>query len=217
MNDLAAYCETLGRQARAAAHSLATATGERKNRWLDQSAAALESQTPQILAANARDLAAAEELGLSKAEQDRLLLTPKRLGEMAAGLREVRALPDPIGRVLDSNIRPNGLQVLKVGVPLGVIFFIYESRPNVTVDAESLLVHRGIAGDFLPRAGAALRERGVQIRGCEQTRRWLPDARPATEQDYAAEYLDLILSVKVVEDLEQAVAHIQRYGSQHTE
>lgn len=344
MNDLAAYCDDLGRKARAAAQSLATTTGERKNRWLDLAAAALESRTPELLAANARDLAAAEELGLTPAQIDRLRLSPERLRGMAAGLREVRALPDPIGRVLDSNIRPNGLQVLKVGVPLGVIFFIYESRPNVTVDAaglcvksgnaivlrggkeaqhsnqalhrvlqdclrdaglpedavqlvattdraavghllklnrfidlviprggeslirrvaeearmpvmkhfqgichvyvdrtadldmaerivvnakcqrpgvcnaaECLLVHRDIAADFLPRVGAALRKQGVQVRGCEQTRRWLPDAQPATEQDYATEYLDLILSVKVVDNAAQALAHIQRYGSQHTE
>ena len=246
--------------------------------------------------------------------------------------------------MLDSSVRPNGLQVLKVGVPLGVIFFIYESRPNVTVDAaalcvksgnaiilrggkeaqnsnqaihrilqeglqaaqlpedavqlvtttdraavgnllrlnqyidlviprggeslirrvveearmpvmkhyqgnchvyvdrfadldvaervlinskcqrpgvcnaaESLLVHEDVAADFLPRAASALRKHGVQIRGCERTRRWIHDAQPATDKDYAAEFLDLIISVKVVESLDQAMAHIQRFGSQHTD
>jgi glutamate-5-semialdehyde dehydrogenase len=90
-------------------------------------------------------------------------------------------------------------------------------RPGVCNAAESLLVHRDVAGAFLPRAAAALRRRGVELRGCEETRRLAPDARPATEDDYAAEYLDLILSVKVVGSLEEAVEHIDRYGSQHTE
>src|SRR5262249_31184279 len=257
---------------------------------------------------------------------------------------EIAALPDPIGRVLNSNVRPNGLQVHKVGVPLGVIFFIYESRPNVTVDAaglcvksgnaiilrggrealhtntalhellqkglqmvglpedavqlvglpdraavghmlklnqfvdlviprggeslirrvaqeatmpvlkhyngichvyvdaaadldmaeqiilnakcqrpgvcnaaECLLVHQDVAAAFLPSAARALREQRVELRGCEATRRLVPDTRPATEQDYRTEYLALILSVKVVPSLEAAVEHIHRYGSQHTE
>ena len=260
------------------------------------------------------------------------------------GLRAIAALPDPIGRVLDSSIRPNGLQVHKVGVPLGVIFFIYESRPNVTVDAaglcvksgnaivlrggkealhsntalhavlqsclreaelpeaavqlvtstdraavgqllrmdrhidlviprggeslirrvaeearmpvlkhymgnchvyvdqaadldmaerivinakcqrpgvcnaaESLLVHAKVAKSFLPRAAAALAKKGVELRGCPVTCSLVPEATPATDADYAAEYLDLILSVKVVEGLEEAIEHIARFGSGHTE
>ncbi|HEX5273534.1 MAG TPA: glutamate-5-semialdehyde dehydrogenase [Gemmataceae bacterium] len=289
-------------------------------------------------------MAVAEEHGLTAAQVDRLRLTPARIKAAADGLREVAALPDPIGRVLGSNVRPNGLHVHKVGVPLGVIFFIYESRPNVTVDAaglcvkagdaiilrggkeaihsntalhrilqdglraaelppdavqlvtttdraavghllrlsryidlaiprggeslirhvaeearmpvmkhfagnchvyvdraadldaaerilvnakcqrpgvcnaaESLLVHRDVAAAFLPRAAAALRSRGVEIRGCPETRRLVPDAKQATEDDYAAEYLDLILSVKVVADVEEAIGHVARYGSGHTE
>jgi glutamate-5-semialdehyde dehydrogenase len=343
-HDLAAYCQDLGRRARAAARALATARGGRKDDWLRRGADALETRGPEILAANERDLAAAPGYGLSAAQIDRLRLNAERLRAMAAGLREVAALPDPVGRVLDSSVRPNGLQVSKVAVPLGVIFFIYESRPNVTVDAaglcvksgnaiilrggkealhsnaalhrvlqdgltacelpadavqlvstpdraavghllrlnqlidlviprggeslirrvaeeatmpvlkhykgnchvyvdraanldmaerlllnakcqrpgvcnaaESLLVHRDVAAAFLPRAAAALRRRGVELRGCDETRRLIPDARPATEDDYAAEYLDLILSVKVVGSLEEAVEHIDRYGSQHTE
>jgi glutamate-5-semialdehyde dehydrogenase len=90
-------------------------------------------------------------------------------------------------------------------------------RPGVCNAAESLLVHRDVAAAFLPRAAAALRQRGVELRGCDQTRRLVPDVTPATETDYATEYLDLILSVKVVDSLEEAVAHIDRYGSQHTE
>jgi glutamate-5-semialdehyde dehydrogenase len=339
-----AYCDDLGRRARAASLILATAHGEQKNRWLHQAADALAARTPEVLQANNRDVIAAGDLGLSSAQIDRLRLCPERIANMAAGLREVAALPDPVGRVLDSSIRPNGLVVQKVGVPLGVIFFIYESRPNVTVDAaglsvksgnaiilrggkeafasnaalhrilqdclseaelpadavqlvstpdravvgqllqldqyidlaiprggqglirlvaqearmpvlkhylgnchvyvdraadldmaerilvnakcqrpgvcnaaESLLVHEAIAPRFLPRAADALRQRGVELRGCPLTRRWLPDIKAATEDDYAAEYLDLILSVKVVADLKEAVAHIDRYGSHHTD
>ena len=97
-----------------------------------------------MLEANARDIQA-NERDLTAAQVDRLRLTPERIRAAAAGLREVAALPDPVGRVLDSSVRPNGLQVLKVGVPLGVIFFIYESRPNVTVDAAGLCVKSGNA------------------------------------------------------------------------
>jgi glutamate-5-semialdehyde dehydrogenase len=342
--DLSAYCEDLGRRARAAAGVLATALGQRKDRWLRQAAAALEDRAEEILKANAGDLAAASELDLSAAQIDRLRLTPERLRATAAGLRQVAALPDPVGRILSSSVRPSGLEVSKVAVPLGVLLFIYESRPNVTVDAaglcvksgnaiilrggkeaaasnaalhrvlqeclaevdlpadavqlvgtpdraavgrllqlpayidlviprggeglirrvaqearmpvlkhyqgnchvyvdraadldmaerilinakcqrpgvcnaaEGLLVHADVAGAFLPRVAAALRQRGVELRGCPATRRWLPDVKPATEEDYATEYLDLILSVKVVADLEEAIDHIARYGSQHTE
>jgi glutamate-5-semialdehyde dehydrogenase len=342
--DLSAYCEDLGRRARAAARLLAGASGAQKNRWLREAATALEERPGPLLEANARDVEAAPRFELSPAQVDRLRLTPERLRAAAAGLREVAALPDPVGRVLDSRRRPNGLQVDKVSVPLGVIFFIYESRPNVTVDAaglcvksgnaiilrggkealhsnlalhrllqeglaaaglppdavqlvgttdreavgkllqldawidlaiprggeslirrvaqearmpvlkhyqgnchvyvdraadldmaerilvnakcqrpgvcnaaESLLVHRDVAAAFLPRAGAALRSRGVELRGCETTRRFLPDVHPATEADYAAEYLDLILSVKVVDSLEEAIDHIERHGSRHTD
>jgi glutamate-5-semialdehyde dehydrogenase len=275
---------------------------------------------------------------------DRLRLTADRVRAAAASLREVQALHDPVCRVLDRRVRPNGLRVEKVSVPLGVIFFIYESRPNVTVDAaglciksgnalvlrggkealrsnlalhrilqdglgavslpvdsiqlvntpdrdavghllrmsqcidlviprggeslirrvaeearmpvlkhykgnchvyvdcsadfdmaeriivnakcqrpgvcnaaESLLVHRAIAASFLRRAASALRERGVELRGCETTQRLLSDIVPATEEDYAAEYLDLILSIKVVDTLESAIEHINQFGSRHTD
>jgi glutamate-5-semialdehyde dehydrogenase len=342
--DLPAYCEDLARRARAASRLLASATGARKNRWLTASAAALEQRADDILRANAQDVAAAEGHGLSAAQVDRLRLAHSRIKAAADGLREVAALPDPIGRVLDSNVRPNGLHVHKVGVPLGVIFFIYESRPNVTVDAaglcvkagdaiilrggkealhsntalhrilqeglraselppdavqlvattdraavghllrlnqyidlaiprggeslirrvaeearmpvmkhytgnchvyvnwsadwvmaekiivnakcqrpgvcnaaESLLIDQEIAVPFLPLLAAKLRANGVELRGCPETRCLVPDAKPATEDDYAAEYLDLILSIKVVRDIEEAIDHIARYGSGHTE
>jgi glutamate-5-semialdehyde dehydrogenase len=341
---LLAWCEELGRRARGAARQLGTATGGRKNAWLLATAAALQREADALVEANAHDVAAAEQSGLSPAQVDRLRLTPARLKAAADGLREVAALPDPVGRVLDSSVRPNGLHVHKVGVPLGVIFFIYESRPNVTVDAaglcvkagnavilrggkeslhsntalhrllqdalhasdlpaaavqlvttpdraavghllqlnqfidlviprggeslirrvaqearmpvlkhykgnchvyvdraadldmaerilvnakcqrpgvcnaaESLLVHRAVAGTFLPRAAATLRNNGVELRGCPETRRLVPEALPATEEDFAAEYLALIISIKVVDDLEEAMNHIARYGSGHTE
>jgi glutamate-5-semialdehyde dehydrogenase len=341
---LAGYCTDLAIRARAASRTLATALATRKNAWLLRAADALEERTAEILAANAHDLEGARALGLTSAQCDRLNLTSDRVRSAAVGLREVAVLPDPVGRVIEGSSRPNGLQVQKVGVPLGVILFLYESRPNVTVDAaglcvksgnalilrggkealhtntalhrilrdclaacelprdavqlvtttdraavghllrlgslidlviprggeglirrvveearmpvlkhyrgnchvyvdrgadlvmaerlllnakcqrpgvcnaaESLLVHQDVAGSFLPRAAAALRQRGVELRGCPVARRWVPEAAPATEEDHAAEYLDLILSVKVVEGLEEAIAHINQYGSQHTD
>src|SRR6185503_3993087 len=104
-----------------------------------------QRRAAEIVEANRRDLAEAESSGLTTAQVDRLRLTPERIGAAATGLREIAALPDPVGRVLDSSVRPNGLHVHKVGVPLGVIFFIYESRPNVTVDAAGLCVKSGNA------------------------------------------------------------------------
>src|SRR5947208_3954571 len=144
-SDLVSYCADLGRRARAAARVLASARGEDKNAWLLRSATSLEKNREAILEANRTDIEAAPRYGLSSAQVDRLRLTPERLGTAAAGLREIAALPDPVGRVIDSNVRPNGLQVQKVAVPLGVIFFIYESRPNVTVDAAGLCVKSGNA------------------------------------------------------------------------
>ncbi len=342
--DVAVYCEDLARRARAASRELATATGASKNQWLLDVAHSLVSRQDEILEANAQDLARAGDSGLTGAAVDRLRLTPDRLRAAAAGLRDVAALPDPVGRVLDSSVRPNGLQVLKVGVPLGVILFIYESRPNVTLDAaalcvkagnavilrggkealhsnrvlagllrdelekaglpadavqlvattdreavgrllrldawidlaiprggeslirrvaaeatmpvlkhyqgichvyvdraadlemagriivnakcqrpgvcnaaESLLVHRDVADRFLPAAATLLREHGVELRGCERTRRLVPEAVPATEADYATEFLALVLAVKVVDSLDEAITHINTHGSHHTD
>jgi glutamate-5-semialdehyde dehydrogenase len=335
-------CTELAQRARVASRQLSAVLSGDKNRWLLRSADALVQRGEEILQANQRDVAAAE--GLSTASIDRLRLTPERLHAAAEGLRQIAGLPDPIGKILDSSVRPNGLHVHKVGVPLGVIFFIYESRPNVTVDAaglcvksgnavilrggkeallsntalhtvlqdtlsecglprdalqlvttpdreavgqllkldrfidlviprggeslirrvaeeasmpvlkhyqgnchvyvdvfadlgmaesillnakcqrpgvcnaaESLLVHQDIAAHFLPGAVTALRHRGVTVRGCEQTRKLHPEVEPASEDDYAREYLDLIISVKVVADIDEAIAHINHYGSGHTE
>ena len=342
--DLPALCRDLAERAKAAAQVLAGVRTAAKNRWLLASAAALEANAADILAANALDVAAAPGYGLTTAATDRLTLTPARITAAADGLRQVAALPDPVGEVREGGVRPNGLEVLKVGVPLGVLFFIYESRPNVTADAaalcvksgnavilrggkearhsnaalhrvlagelagsglpadavqlvpvadraavghllklgdlidlaiprggeslirrvageatmpvlkhydgnchvyvdaaadfdtaerivvnskchrpgvcnaaESLLVHAAIAETFLPRVGAALRARGVELRGCDETRRLIPGTTAATDADYRAEFLDLVISVKVVPDLDAAVRHINAYGSKHTD
>jgi glutamate-5-semialdehyde dehydrogenase len=341
---LADACSALARQVRAASFELAAARGDVKNGWLEQVAQALVKRQDELLTANALDQKAAPAYGLSPAALDRLRLTPERLQAVVHGVRAVAALPDPIGRILEGSVRPNGLQVSKVSVPLGVIFFIYESRPNVTIDAatlciksgnalilrggkeafhsnqalgqllqdcleevglprtaiqtvpfqdraavghllrlpqyidlviprggaslirrvveeaqmpvmkhfmgnchvyvdraadlamaeriivnakcqrpgvcnaaESLLVHRDIALDFVPRLAALLGEHAVEIRGCARSQALASSVKPATEEDYAAEYLDLIISLKVVDSLEEAIAHIQKFGSQHTE
>ncbi len=338
----AGYALSLARRARTAAGVLATTATAPKNAWLIRSAALIEQRQIELLAANARDLADNPEL--TGALRDRLTLTPARLAGMAEGLRQVAELPDPVGEVRETRQRPNGLEVRKVGVPLGVVLFIYESRPNVTVDAaalclkagnaivlrggrearhsnaalvgllqealraeslpadsvllvenpdravvgellqlnelidlviprggeglirrvvaeakmpvmkhfqgnchvyvhesadpdmavrivvdakthrpgvcnaaESLLIDASIAAALLPRLGRALREKGVELRGCPDTLKQLPEARLATEADYAAEFLDLVLSIKVVRGLDEAIAHINHYGSHHTD
>ena len=341
---LADACSTLARQSREASVHLAAIHGDIKNAWLERVSQSLLARKHELLSANARDLDAAGQFGLSSASIDRLRLTEQRVDSMIESVRAVIALPDPIGRVLEGNVRPNGLEVSKVSVPLGVILFIYESRPNVTVDAaalclksgnalilrggkeschsnqaltsllqdcleevglpraaiqsapsqdraavgcllrlpqfidlviprggvslirrvvaeaqmpvmkhfqgnchvyvdraadidmalrivvnakcqrpgvcnaaESLLVHQEIASQFLPQLGTLLGKQGVEIRGCPRTRALVPTAKIATDEDYAAEYLDLIISVKVVDSLDEAVAHIRHFGSQHTD
>ncbi len=342
--DTGELCAALAESARRASRALAAATTLQKNAWLRASADALEAEADGIRAANRRDLDAAEGTGLSAANIDRLTLTPARVRAAAEGLRQVAALPDPIGEIREGGVRPNGIQVMKVGVPLGVIFFLYESRPNVTVDAaglcvksgnavilrggkealhsnrflhaivrrgladaglpadavqlvpttdraavghllkmddridlviprggeslirrvaaeatmpvlkhyqgnchvyvdrradlemaeriilngkcqrpgvcnatESVLVHTEVAGAFLPALGRALASAGVEVRGCELTRRHIPEAKAATDADHAAEFLDLIVSVKVVNTRAEAIEHIARFGSKHTD
>lgn len=329
---------------RDAAHAVAALSTGAKNALLDAMAAALEADAGAILAANARDLEAAAAKGMGSAMLDRLKLDEKRLAGIAAALREVAALPDPVGQVTRTYDRPNGIHVERVRVPLGVIAMIYEARPNVTADAaalcikagnavilrggseaihsntaiaaslrralreaglpeavltlvtdlrretmleliqladivdlviprggeglirfvaeharvpvikhykgvchlfvdagadrkvaldllidgkvsrpaacnslETLLVHRDAAADFLPMAVAELRRRGVEVRGDAATRALVPGVAEASEDDYAAEFLDLVIAVKVVDSLDEAIAHIRRYGSDHTE
>ena len=138
-------CETLANRAQRASRTLASAPTASKNAWLLASADSLENRVEAILAANERDVGAARNTDLTAANIDRLTLTPSRIRAAAAGLRQVAALPDPIGEIREGGVRPNGIEVMKVGVPLGVIFFLYESRPNVTVDAAGLCVKSGNA------------------------------------------------------------------------
>ncbi|MDW8222581.1 MAG: glutamate-5-semialdehyde dehydrogenase [Gemmatales bacterium] len=343
-SDVRAYSEQLGRKAKEASRHLAQVRGAVKDAALRRAAQQLRARQAEILQANQEDLARGAELGLTAAQIDRLQLNPKRIESMAVGLEAVATLPDPVGQIIEGGVRPNGLEVRKVRVPLGVIFFIYESRPNVTADAaalalksgnaiilrggkealasntaifrilsetfrevgipehavqlvdrpertvvtellhlpqyidlviprggeglirtvaeeaqmpvlkhykgnchvyvdasadlamaeriivnakcqrpgvcnaaESLLVHQAAAEPFLPRIAHALEQRGVELRGCPRTRQYLPHIRAATEEDFAAEYLDLIISVAVVDDIEAAIAHINRFGSGHTD
>ena len=336
--------KTLALQCRDAAHAVAGLDTDAKNALLDAMAAALQADAAAILAANAEDLAAAAAKGTGSTMLDRLRLDDKRLAGIAAALREVAALPDPVGQVTRAYDRPNGIHVERVRVPLGVIAMIYEARPNVTADAaalcikagnavilrggseaihsntaiasslrralreaglpeavltlvtdlrretmleliqlndivdlviprggeglirfvaeharvpvikhykgvchlyvdadadrkvaldllidgkvsrpsacnslETLLVHRDAAADFLPAAVAELRRRGVEVRGDAATRALGRDVAEASEDDYAAEFLDLVIAVKVVDSLDEAIAHIRRYGSDHTE
>ena len=335
--------EEMGAAAKQAARKLAVA-GNQKDTALEAIAAALEAHTEEILAANREDLAAAEANDMSRSLMDRLALNEKRIAGMADGVRQVKAQPDPVGQVLEGGVRPNGLRIEKVAVPLGVIGIIYEARPNVTADAaalclkagnavilrggkeafrsnqaiaevmrdaveaaglprdsiqlvqdtsrassiemmgltgyldvliprggagliravvenshvpvietgvgnchvyvddaadlemaadiifnaktsrpsvcnaiETVLIHQAIAGEFLPKMKAKLDEKQVEIRGCEKTREILPDCVPACEEDWATEYLDYILAVKVVDSLDEAMAHIASYSSGHSE
>ncbi|PLX47668.1 MAG: glutamate-5-semialdehyde dehydrogenase [Desulfobulbaceae bacterium] len=336
--------ESLAIAAKKASRKLAFESTTRKNNVLLRMAEALMEQKEFIQAENKKDLMAGREKGLSAAMLDRLALTDKVIDAMIVGLHEVVALPDPVGEVEEMIRRPNGLMVGRMRIPLGVIGMIYESRPNVTVDAaalclkagnavilrggseaiysnlalakvlqealasedinpaaiqvipiadreavnallaleeqidliiprggeglirfvaqnsripvlkhykgvchvfvdkvadfdmassivmngktqrpgvcnalETLLVHRDIAAAFLPQIGSRLKEAGVEIRGCSQTREILADVKEATEADWYAEFLDLILAVRVIDDLDAAMDHIDTYGSQHTE
>ncbi|MDP6559659.1 MAG: glutamate-5-semialdehyde dehydrogenase [Candidatus Binatia bacterium] len=334
----------LGGKARKAARRLAQLSSEEKNRCLLLMAEGLEMQKALLLKENEKDLDAARKAGFSGALLDRIALNPGRIQSMAKGLRDVVALPDPVGEIVKMWRRPNGLQVGRMRIPLGVIAMIYEARPNVTADAaalcvksgnavilrggseayhsgqaiggilretcaetgvpgeaiqvvasrdrgmvqellqledyvdliiprggedlirmvaqnarvpvikhykgvchvyvdkeaslkmaedlclnakverpsvcnamETLLVHEAIAAIFLPPILGKLQQAGVEIRGCERTCKLAAGIKPAEEADWSTEYLDLILSVRVVQDMNGAIDHIERYGSQHTE
>ena len=344
MIDLAQYATTLAFQAEEASRTLAVATCDLKNDWLCRSAELIRTRAAEIQQANSRDIELAPQFGLTEAAVDRLRLTERRLQGIAEALQQIVRLPDPVGEIIDSNVRPNGLLVTQVCVPLGVIFFIYESRPNVTVDAaalcvksgnavilrgrkeaihsnralhallsqalndtglphhavqlvettdreavghflklhknidvtiprggksliervsaeatmpvikhfdgvchvyvdrtadldmaceitinskcqrpgvcnaaESLIIHADIAEMFLPDVAAALQKQGVELRCCARSLQLVPEARAASDDDYRTEYLDLILSVKVVDNLGEAIRHINQHGSRHTD
>ncbi len=143
--DLRRYCLDTAKRAQHASQRLACLRGDIKSAWLRRAAELLRTQQETLAEANAQDIAAAPQFGLSAAQIDRLRLTPAVIESMAAGLEEIAALPEPIGEVIESSVRPNGLQIQKVRVPLGVVFFIYESRPNVTADAAAICVKSGNA------------------------------------------------------------------------
>ena len=334
----------MAQAAKAAANQLVRLSSDQKNAALSSIAAGLEKEAAFIKAENSKDLTAADEKGLSAAMIDRLTIKDETIGAMVTGLNDVAGLNDPIGNMSPAWIRPNGLQVARMRIPLGVIGIIYESRPNVTVDAaglclkagnavilrggseafysnqalaliidralkktelpqtsvqvvpvrereavlellkqeafvdliiprggeglirfvvgnskipvlkhykgvchvyvddgadfemaqeicfnakiqrpgvcnamETLLVHQAAANDFLPQMARRFLSAGVEIRGCDATCRIVPDAQKARESDWPAEYLDLIIAIKVVGDMDEAIAHMATHSSKHTE
>lgn len=336
--------QLMGKNAVRAKALLQKLNTEEKNAGLLAAADALISRTQEILTANAKDMENAVKNGMNSGLQDRLRLTPERIAGMAEGLREVAALPDCIGEVMEETERPNGLKIKKVRVPMGVIGIIYEARPNVTADAfglcfktgnavilkggsdalysniaivkvlrealescglpadavgliadtdravtvefmklkeyvdlliprgsaglirsvvenstisvietgtgnchvyidreadldmaanivynaktqrigvcnacESLVVHSAVGEEFLPKLAAILAPKNVELRGDERIREVLTDCVPATEEDYGTEYLDYILSLKTVDSVEEAIEHINRYSTKHSE
>jgi glutamate-5-semialdehyde dehydrogenase len=342
--DIEIAIKQIAQDAQLASRILARVSSAEKNNALLLMADELEQKRNFLLAENAKDVALAKKNGLHQAMIDRLTLKEATISGMAQGLREVASLPDPVGKVTSMWRRPNNLLVGRMRIPLGVIGIIYESRPNVTVDAsalclksgnavilrggseainsnlaidsilqevlsksklphksiqvipftdreavsamlqldeyidliiprggeeliravvaqskipvikhykgvchifvdaradldmavnislnskthrpgvcnalETLLVHKDIAPEFLPRLAEKMRSAGVTLRGCEKTRLILQDIEAASEQDWYAEYLDLILAVKIVETMDEAIAHIEKYGSLHTE
>jgi glutamate-5-semialdehyde dehydrogenase len=348
MDDLHTYAEQLGSSARRAAGQLVNLSGETRSRALRQIADSLRKQSDKLIAANARDIEAAHAAGLAPPLVARLKLDEKRIAAMANGVEQIAAQVDPIGQVLEGYVRPNGLRVEKVRVPLGVVLFFYESRPNVTSDAaalciksgnaiilrggkeaihsnsaiaaiiaaaldeagidpaavqlvestdralvpvllkleryidlviprggesliravvkdstipvlkhftgnchiyvdagadtmekqvrdicvnaktsypggavcnavEKIIFHKDAAAKLLSKVCSDLAAKGVEIRGDERTRSIYPAAKTANEADWPTEYLALIVAVKVVDSLDEAVAHINEYGSRHTD
>ncbi len=338
------YIQIVGQQARKASTELASAEAAQKNAALHAIADALLDSQQTLQAANRKDLQAGREKGLDAAMLDRLTLTEKGIAVMAEGLRQIAALPDPVGSISDLDHRPSGIQVGRMRVPLGVIGIIYESRPNVTADAaglclksgnaailrggseaiysnqaiaaciqqglktvelpaeciqviettdraavgellrakdsidviiprggkglirrvmaesqipvlkhldgichvyiddranlekasevafnakthrygvcnamETLLVAERVAEDFLPRIAERYAEAGVELRCCEKSRAILPDCKAASEEDWGEEYLAPVLAVRVVSEMDEAIRHINHYGSHHTD
>jgi len=342
--DIQQYMQTVGRQAREASRLIGRADSSAKNAALRTIASAVRRNSTALLLANQQDIAAARESGLEAALLDRLTLTEKGVAAMAEGLEQVAALPDPVGEISDLKIRPSGIQVGRMRVPLGVIGIIYEARPNVTAEAaalclksgnacilrggseaihsnraiaalvneglaaaglpenavqvvnttdraavghlitmreyvdvivprggkglisrllaesrvpmiqhldgnchvylddaadaekalrivensktqrygtcntaESLLVARSRAAELLPPVAAMLAAKGVEVRGCPETQALVGEAKAATEEDFSAEFLAPVISVKVVAGLDEAIDHVNRYSSHHTE
>lgn len=349
MSDWTSYVEQLGSRARHAAQQLATLTGAQRSDALLRMAEAIRARTQDLIAANAKDIAAAEQAGLAPALVARLKLDEKRVAKMADSVAEIAAQVDPVGQVIEGYNRPNGLRIQKVRVPLGVVLFFYESRPNVTSDAaalciksgnavilrggkeaihsnqaiaaivaeslaasgidgaavqmvestdralvpallkldryidlviprggesliravvaestipvlkhftgnchiyidkaaaelgqelvrkvcvnaktsypggavcnavEHLLVHQAVASELLPGICSDLAAKGVEIRGDVRTCALYPAARAVTDEDWDTEYLSFTIGIRVVESIEEAISHINRHGSRHTD
>ena len=342
--DIQSYMDAVLQNAKRASRQAALALTDRKNAAILHMAKAIRDGSARLQTENLKDLDVARAAGLSDALIDRLTLTPKRIEAMAQGLETVAALRDPVGEVMDGFVRPNGLKIEKVRVPIGVVFMVYESRPNVTADAaslclksgnavilrggkeaihsnlaiyrilvqaleaegiephciqliettdreavnialhadglvdvviprggegliravaenatvpvikhykgvchtyvdaaadlamaksicmnakvqrpgvcnamETLLVHEAVAAEFLPDLAAAMQQAGVELRGCPKTKALCPGVQEADEDDWPTEYLDLILAVKVVADVDEAIEHISHYGSSHSD
>ncbi|MDR0704510.1 MAG: glutamate-5-semialdehyde dehydrogenase [Planctomycetaceae bacterium] len=143
--NISEYCLDMANRAKTASLQMPGVSGSQKNAWLERTARLIEEKSEYILSENQKDIAAAPDFGLTPSEIDRLLLNPQRLGEIVTALREIAMFPDPVGSIIESTIRPNGIEVQKVRVPLGVVFFIYESRPNVTPDAAAICIKSGNA------------------------------------------------------------------------
>ncbi|MDR0609134.1 MAG: glutamate-5-semialdehyde dehydrogenase [Planctomycetaceae bacterium] len=141
--NISEYCLDMATRAKTASLQMPGVSGAQKNAWLERTAQLIEEKKDYLLFENQKDIAAAPDFGLTPAETDRLLLNPKRLDEIVTALREIAMFPDPVGSIIESTIRPNGIEVQKVRVPLGVVFFIYESRPNVTTDAAAICIKSG--------------------------------------------------------------------------
>src|SRR2546425_11251 len=244
--DVRRLVEAKARAAREAAQALALCPTRTKNEALGQMARGLEEKAAALVEANRADLARARAAGVTPAFLDRLTLTEARIEEMASGLRQIAALPDPVAVLLELSdlvdlIIPRGgeefvrwvaehsrVPVLKhdrgvvhvfvdadadLEMATAIVMNAKVQRPSVCNALETLLVHRDVAPRFLPAAAARLSEAGVELRGCPRTLALLPGARPATPEDWDTEYLDLILAIRVVDDLDEAIRHIRRHGS----
>jgi glutamate-5-semialdehyde dehydrogenase len=344
--DLTAYAIELARKARQAGYLMAQTSGNARDTALRRAAQLLRDRCSHILEANALDMVAGQKADLGKAVLDRLKLDEKRVASIASDVEAIAAQVDPVGQVINGWVRPNGLRIEKVRVPIGSVLIIYEARPNVTSDAaalciksgnacilrggkeslhsnmsigqvfreaiaaaglpesavqviettdrglvpvllkqneyidlvvprggesliravvadstipvikhytgnchvyvdvgtegiadkvrdvcvnakvqrpgvcnaaETFLFHKDVAGALLPMTCNALVEQGVEVRGCDRTRNLFPAAKPAAEEDWYKEYLDLVVAVKVVDSLDEAIDHINKYGSHHTD
>src|SRR6478672_250112 len=234
------HVTTLAERARVASRRLALMSRAEKDAALLQLADAVDAAAAEVIAANGEDLERGRAKGMSESLQDRLRLDDARVAAVAQALRDVAALPDPVGEIVRGSTLANGLQIRQVRVPMGVIGMIYEARPNVTLDAaqaitlnaktqrpsvcnaaESLLVHRDVAADFLPKTLTDLAGAGVRLHVAPEVTEYAEAAGAAyalaSEADFGTEWHGLEMSVALVDDLDEAMDRIRRYGTGHTE